>query len=88
MVFFEDTVSTVGKQLVTDVVFAANWPQRMTLTVEDQNIRYRYDGGMPTSTSGHFVGASGTLVLTNAALIKRFRVASTTGTAKLTVTLE
>ena len=88
MVFFEDSVTTVGKLLVNDTVFAENWPTKMTVTVEDQNIRYRYDGGTPTASSGHFVAASGTLVVANAALIKRFRVVSTTGTAKLTVTLE
>lgn len=88
MLYLEDTVSTIGKQLINEQQFASTFPTRLVMTVEDQNIRYRYDGGMPTAANGHLVFAGGTLVLSNAAFIRQLRLAATTGTARLTMTLE
>lgn len=62
---------------------------RMRLTVEAQPVRYRYDGGDATASSGHLLAAGSDLILIGNGNIANFRIIRSGGTsATVQVTLE
>jgi len=58
------------------------------MTVEDNNIRYRIDGGVPTIVEGHLVVAAAyqNIWLTDPHSIRNFRMIATGGDATVLVT--
>ncbi len=57
------------------------------ITVETQNVRYRYDGkGDPTTSTGHQVLAGGERYVIGINNINQFRMIAETGTATVRVT--
>ena len=55
--------------------------QRVILTLETAAVRYRTDGGAPTTTVGHLLGSGDILTLQGQPTIDRFRAIRTTGTS-------
>lgn len=78
------TTSSVS-QLSTDQIATAG---AVFITVEDNNIRYRIDGGIPGLNYGHLVVASAyqNIWLNDPASIKRFRAIAIGGNAILQIT--
>ena len=63
-----------------------NFAQKALITVEDAQIRFRYDGESPTSAVGHLCGSNDTIYLTNTNEIRDFRatrVSSTNATLRV-----
>ncbi len=59
------------------------------LTVSANALRYRYDGGDPTTAAGHYVPTSGSLILYGAADIAAFKmIRDGASDATVQVTLE
>ncbi len=57
------------------------------VTVEDNAVRYRLDGGNPTATVGHALAVGAPpLDIYGAANVRNFRVIAQTGTASVMVT--
>lgn len=56
------------------------------ISVETQSVRFRTDGGVPTSTDGHLITANTFITVSNLTAIKNFRAYAPTGTATLQVT--
>ena len=57
------------------------------LTLEGADIRYRYDGGNPTTSAGHLLSDSGYIVLTGQNQMEKFkaiRVGGRDGTLSIT----
>jgi hypothetical protein len=80
------SVTTTGTRInLADVPFK---PSGMYLTIENNNIRVAYDNSIPSPTEGHLIYAGQTFSLSKAPLIAQFAMVSTTGTAKVTITLE
>lgn len=61
---------------------------KATLTVEDANIRCKWDGTAPTTTQGTKVFQNGSLVLTGGQHIVDFQMIAESGTATVAVMLE
>ena len=78
------TTSSVS-QLSTDQIATAG---AVFITVEDNNIRYRIDGGTPSFNYGHLVVASAyqNIWLNDPASIKRFSAIAIGGNAILQIT--
>ena len=77
--------------MTTPAVSIASAPTRWTkatLTVEDANIRCRWDGTAPDSNTGIQVFQNGSLVITGGQHIIDFSMVSETGTATVSVMLE
>lgn len=56
------------------------------ITVEDNNIRYRIDGGDPDANDGHIVYAAGNLYFEDPASIRNLRMIGNGGAAIVIVT--
>lgn len=90
--FGEGTVSDTALAL-TDIgdITAAQLDKadRVRLTVNSNAIHYRYDGGDPTTTSGHYVGTNATFVIDGHANLQALRlIRSGSSDATVAVTLE
>jgi len=63
--------------------------KRAVITVETNSIRYRKDGGAPTSAVGHLVATGVEFVIEGEANVRNFRVISTNvAGSSVTVTTE
>lgn len=58
------------------------------LTVEGANVRYRYDGGLPTQGSGHLLTIGSAYNLEGPQNVKNFRVIAESGNPVVRFTLE
>lgn len=63
-------------------------PGNVYLSVEVQNVRYRYGGGTPSTTDGHLLFANTSLTFRKTSEIERLKLCSTTGTAIIQATVE
>lgn len=72
----------------TLTITANTRPILARITVETENIRYRYDGTAPTTTVGHIAYAGTTFTLEGLENIERFRMIADMGTSTVSVTLE
>lgn len=63
-------------------------PGNIYLTVEAQNVRFRYGGGVPNATAGHLIFANTSLIFHKPSEIERLKLCSTTGTAIIHATVE
>lgn len=64
---------------------------RAVISCEDQPVRFRYDGGAPTSTSGHLLNPGDRLTVEGRQNVERFRAirdSTAAASAVLRVTLE
>lgn len=60
--------------------------QYIILTLETSNIRYRIDGGVPTSSIGHLLNSGGSLTLLGISNIVNFKAIAVTSDATFMVT--
>lgn len=72
---------------VVDLAGVGTSYKRATISVEDNNIRYAFDGSTPAVDLGHILYAAGTLVISNGVDIRRFRMIAVAGDATVMVTL-
>jgi len=80
----KDTVTTIAVgQLDATYVLTA---QAVYLTVEDNNIRYRIDGGDPDANDGHLVYAGQNIYLASPKAIRNFRMIAIGGNAVVIAT--
>jgi len=70
----DDTVGGVG--LTAASAASSN---RIFVTAETADMRFRYDGGAPTTTAGHLISDGDTLTLYGTQNIKNFRAIKTGG---------
>ena len=84
------TVSTAAIGFTFGTFFTSTKHARRALvTVEDAQIRYRYDGTDPTSSEGHILNPMDVLTLTGLTNIRNFKaIRKGTTDAKLRVTFE
>lgn len=87
------TVSTAAVAITASVTSggATKRGHRVLVTVEDQPVRFRYDGSDPTSTTGHKAAANDQLEFISYDDINRLRFirdTTATGDATLRCTLE
>jgi hypothetical protein len=62
---------------------------RIRLTVNTNAIRYRFDGGDPTTTAGHYLATNGTIPIDGSENVANFRIIRDGGSsASVSVTLE
>lgn len=62
---------------------------RARITVEDNPVRYRYDGGTSTANDGHLLAAGGELILSGNENLQQFSIIRSSGSdATVIVTLE
>ena len=78
------TFSFSAVQKITNV---GSTIRKAFLTVEDQNIRFRFDQGVPTATLGHLLEVGDVLVLESNSEITNLQMIPVTGTAEVNVTL-
>jgi hypothetical protein len=79
-------VTTTGTRLnLADVPFK---PVAIFVTVEQNSIRIAYDNSMPSPDEGHLIYIGQFFSMDKPPLIAQFAMASITGVAKVTVTLE
>ena len=62
--------------------------QSVLVTIEEEAIRYRYDGGDPTTSVGHGLNPGGFVTVVGKTNIENFRAIAKSGTAKLITTYE
>lgn len=63
--------------------------QRAVITVEDQDLRYTYDGTAPTATAGHLASAAAIITIVGYANIAAFRAIRTgAANSEINVTYE
>lgn len=90
--YAKQTVSSTALPLASFTGFAAvavTDASRLTLSVETNSVRYRYDGGAPTASEGHLLAAGDTLVMTGQHNIQQLQVIRATGSdGTVLVTLE
>jgi hypothetical protein len=78
---------SISKYNPTTGPYAKMYAQAVLLSVEDGDLRFRLDGGNPTSTDGHQMNNGDNVILTGTQAIKQFRAAMTGDTnATLRVT--
>ena len=86
------TVSTTVLDLtdLTGLTAAlVNQADRLRLTVNSNAVRYRYDGGDPTTSDGHLVPTNGEILLDHNTNIRALRLIRSGGSdAAVSVTLE
>ena len=84
------TVTTAVKGLTAATYTSGgNTARRVIITVENAQIRYRYDGTDPTATVGHLLNPMDALTLIGTAAVKNFRVIQKgTTNGKISVTYE
>jgi len=88
------TVSNVAKTLTASKYFTAGsgtttgveLAQRAIVTVEDDEVRIRFDGTAPTSSEGHLLGVGDQVELDNIQELRSFQAIRVTTDAKLKVT--
>jgi hypothetical protein len=61
---------------------------KVTFTVLNADIRYRFDGTAPTSTTGHYLGAGLVRELFGHENLDQLKLIAVSGTAEVTVTIE
>lgn len=91
---FEQITVGAGSTALTSAVYldrsteAAKAQKAMeaTITVETNGIRYRVDGGTPTSTVGHLLPSGSAITLVGTTAIANFRAYAPTPSAVLSVT--
>lgn len=65
---------------------AAQPAMEATISVENEAVRYRVDGGDPSASDGHLVSANTFITLTGWTAIKNFKVYALANTATVHVT--
>lgn len=84
------TVADSAKAMTAATYNPANTDQsriRAFVTAEAGFMRYRYDGGDPTTTSGHLIGIGDALIIEGVLNIEKFRairVGDKSGTLRVT----
>jgi hypothetical protein len=68
------------------VLLGQGLPTPALISVENNSIRYRYDGGNPTSSEGHLVLPGGGLTLSGVEALTKFKVISVEDQAIIQVT--
>ncbi len=66
---------SISKYNPTSGPYAKMYAQAVLISVEDADVRFRLDGGTPTSTEGHQMSNGDNLILTGTQAIKQFRAA-------------
>ena len=80
---------TDGTMVWADEQGRAQYPKQVLITIEDGQIRWRYDGTDPTSAEGHISNPNDVIIIKGTTKIKDFRaIRKTTTSAKLRVTYE
>ena len=71
-----------GVALTTAILSDSNsqHAKRAFITVEDASIRWRYDGGTPTSSIGHLANRRSIIIISTAGNLKNFRAIRTGNT--------
>lgn len=85
--------TAIGLTLATlqfdDAQSVKQYPKQVFITVEDGQIRWRYDGTDPTSSEGHISNPNDGIIVKGTTKIKNFKaIRKTTTSAKLRVTYE
>ena len=81
--------STTAVGFTASNITPAFQPTRVIITVEDGQIRYRYDGTDPTATVGHLMNSMDALVLKGKKNIEAMKfIRKTTTNATIMVTYE
>lgn len=62
--------------------------RRAVVTVGAVSIRYRYDGGLPGTSTGHLVAANGQFALEGADAVRNLKLIATATTSTCFVTTE
>lgn len=88
--FEELTISNTAIQLTADTFEDSDGvAKRVVITIQDAQIRWRYDGTNPTTTVGHVSNPFDTIVLQTAGNIKNFRaIRKGSSNAELSVSYE
>ena len=80
------TISTTAKKFTDSQIANAS---RAIITIEDAQLRYRYDGANPTSSEGHLVNPLDVIIIKTLTNIKKARFIRKGSTdAKIRVTFE
>ncbi len=58
---------------------------RVWVTIADADVRYRIDGGAPTTSAGHYIYADGTLEAEGITNLEKLKFIAVSGTAKVSV---
>ena len=82
---YEEIDVTAAAVFRLDATYSAN-AGAVFLTVEDNNLRYRIDGGNPDANSGHLVYAGQNIWFTDPRSIQYLRMIGDGGTARVIVT--
>jgi len=64
---------SAGKYNPTSGAYAKMYAQAVLVSVEDGDLRFRLDGGSPSSTEGHPMSSGDNVILTGTQAIKQFR---------------
>lgn len=94
MSIYEDTVAfadetiAVSSTAVGVTVATARNAERMFITTEDAQIRYRYSGSDPTSSVGHLLEVGDVAIICGPQNILQFRAIRVSGDAEIFVTYE
>lgn len=88
--FEQITVSTTVVSLTTTKYLTdGEYAKRAIITVEDAQIRYRTDGGNPSSSVGHILNRNDVLTILGTSNIKNFKAIKTGVTdGKISVSYE
>ena len=84
------SITNIVKSLTTSKIEDSNGnAKRIQVTVEDAQIRYKYNGTSPTSSEGHLLNPMDTLELNTTSNIKNLRfIRKGTNNGKVMVTFE
>ena len=85
--FAHETLSSAAVEVNPTVTTMAN-ARAALITVEDQAVRVRYDGGAASTTAGHLIAAGGSIRVSGASSVKNLSLCAATGTAAIHITYE
>lgn len=85
---FADETIAVSSTAVGVTAATARNAQKMVVTTEDAQIRFRYSGSNPTSSVGHLLEVGDVVVICGPQNIINFRAIRVSGDAEIFVTYE
>ena len=90
-IFFADgyeAITVAGTAIGLDTAKFNEFTKRVLITIEDQTVRYRYDGTNPTTAEGHPLYDKDVLIVEGYGNISRLKMIATGSDAKAKVTYE
>lgn len=81
------SVTSVAAVSIT-TVYGGVEATKITMTVEGADIRYRWDGVDPTTTTGHYLGEGNQRELYGHTNLDQLRIIAVSDTATITITAE